>query len=137
MVELIVGAKGSGKTKRLVDDLNSKAQDEHNNVICIQKGDRLNSWVQYNIRMVDISDYPVESYGELLAFIAGLNAKDYDISHIYIDSITKIVEDDQEALFKFLVALEGMSEKQNFDAEIMYSCPLEEINDSVRKFVKA
>ena len=89
MVKLIVGGKGSGKSRRLVDDLNKQAENTENNIICILRGDRLDKYVKFRVRMIDINQYPINNYDELLAFIAGLNARDYDITHIYIDSIAK------------------------------------------------
>ena len=80
MVKLIVGEKGTGKTKRLVNDLNEMAQISENNVICIQNGDRLNNYIDTSIRLVNIEEYPVSNYSELIAFIAGINAKDYDLT---------------------------------------------------------
>lgn len=140
MVKLIVGEKGTGKTKRLVDDLNEMAQENENNVICIQKGDRLNSYVDYNIRMIDIEEYPVETFSELLAFIAGINAKDYDVSHVYVDSITKVVKDahsanSHEEFAQFLAALEGFAEMHHFEVTIMYSFPLEEIGEDLQHYL--
>ncbi|NLF20860.1 MAG: hypothetical protein GX588_05570 [Clostridiaceae bacterium] len=135
MVKLIVGGKGSGKSRRLVNDLNTQAENPENNIICILRGDRLDQYVKYRVRMIDIDQYPVSNFDELLSFIAGLNARDYDITHIYIDSITKVVRtDDQEALARFLAALEGMSEDKHFDAEITYSCEPGDLSESVRKF---
>lgn len=136
MVKLIVGAKGSGKTKRLVDDLNLQAENPHNNIICIERGERLNEWVNHKVRLIDILEYPVNTYDELLAFIAGLDAKDFDITHIYIDSITKVVNSTDEAeLARFLPALEGFSTEKNIEIEIMYSAELDEISEDVKAFV--
>lgn len=136
MVKLIVGHKGSGKTRRLVEDLNKQAENPDNNIICIARGDRLNEFVKYHIRMIDIEEYPVSSYDELLAFIAGMDAKDFDITHIYIDSIAKVVNvDDEEGLARFLAALEGFSEEKNFEVEIMYSCDADTLPESIKKYV--
>ena len=127
MVKLIVGGKGSGKSRRLVDDLNKQAENTENNIICILRGDRLDKYVKFRVRMIDINQYPINNYDELLAFIAGLNARDYDITHIYIDSIAKVARsEDQAELTRFLAALEGMSEEHHFEAEIIYSCECED-----------
>lgn len=136
MVKLIVGGKGSGKTKRLVDDLNHQAENPDNNIICIARGDRLHEYVRHRVRVIDISEYPVNSYDELLAFIAGLDAKDFDITHIYIDSITKVANsNDEDALIKFLPALEGFSQEKNFEVEIMYSAELEHLPESIKQYI--
>lgn len=95
MIEAIVGLKGSGKTARIVQEITEAAQHQDNNIVCIEFGKRFDHSLPYTVRLVDIQEYPVQGYGELLAFIAGINAKDYDITHIYIDSIYKVasVED--------------------------------------------
>ncbi len=137
MVKLIVGEKGTGKTKRLVNDLNEMAQISENNVICIQNGDRLNNYIDTSIRLVNIEEYPVSNYSELIAFIAGINAKDYDLTHVYIDSIGKVVNgvDDQNELAKFLAALEGLGEQHHFDVEIMYSHAADDLTEELQKYV--
>ena len=93
MIKVIVGGKGTGKTARLVDDLNTQATSDAANVVCIEYGQRLDRMVKYKIRLIDITEYPVTGYDELLSFIAGISAKDYDLTHIYIDSISKISGD--------------------------------------------
>jgi archaellum biogenesis ATPase FlaH len=136
MVKLIVGGKGSGKTKRLVDDLNLQAQNPEANIILLVRGDRLHEYVRHPIRVIDMSEYPVNNYDELLAFIAGLDAKDFDISHVYIDSISKVANvDDEEALAKFLPALEGFSKEKNFEVEIMYSVEPENLDERIKAYV--
>ena len=87
MINLIIGKKGSGKTSKMVDDLNARAVDQAQNVICIEYGRRLDRNVKYQIRLIDISEYPVTGFDNLLSFISGICAKDYDITHLYIDSI--------------------------------------------------
>ena len=91
MVKLIVGGTGTGKSKHLVADLNEEAKTDEGSIICIIPGDRLNPYIKYHVRMIDTTEYPINTYDEFLAFIAGINARDFDVSLIYIDSIGKIV----------------------------------------------
>ena len=108
MINLIIGKKGSGKTSRMVDDLNEHAVDNAQNVVCIERGRRLDRYVKYQIRLIDVSEYPISGFDNLLSFIAGISAKDYDITHLYIDSIFKVAQDDSyENLEKFF---ENLSE---------------------------
>lgn len=136
MVKLIVGSKGSGKTKRMVDELNQLAADGKN-VVCIEPERRLDHSIKYTIRLIDISEYPVHSYSELLGFIAGLCAKDYDLDAIYVDSIYKLAEsDDQEALGQFLEALDaflGQLDKAP-TCHVMVSADVSELGDRVLKY---
>lgn len=136
MVKLIVGGKGSGKSRKLVEDLNKQAENPENNIICILRGDRLDKYVKFRVRMIDINEYPVNNFDELLAFIAGLNARDYDITHIYIDSIAKVARsEDQEELTRFLAALQGMSVEHHFESEIIYSCECENLPENMKEYL--
>lgn len=102
MIEAIVGHKGSGKTARIVQEITEAAQHPDNNIVCIEYGKRFDRNLPYMVRLIDIQEYPVHGYGELLSFIAGINAKDYDITHIYIDSIYKVAGvDDPASLAEF------------------------------------
>lgn len=135
MIKVIVGSKGSGKTARLVDDLNMQAYSDAANVVCIERGRRLDRLVKYQIRLVDISEYPISGFRELLAFIAGISAKDYDLTHIYIDSIFKVANDSSMInLERFLSDMEGFTEKNNFNVSIILSADPDALPDSVRRF---
>lgn len=135
MVKVIVGRKGSGKTARLVDDLNAQAHTESTNVVCIEAGRRLDRMVKYKIRLVDITEYPVAGYRELLSFIAGISAKDYDLTHIYIDSIFKVAGDENyDHLISFLKDLEEFARKDNFHVMIILSAEPEALPAEIAQY---
>ena len=91
MVRVIMGKKGSGKTKQMIEMINNAVQTEHGNVICIEKGNKLTFDIHYQIRLVESSQYDIANYTALKGFVSGLYAGNYDITHIFIDSLTKIV----------------------------------------------
>ena len=91
MIRVIMGKKGTGKTKQMIDMINEAVQSEHGNVVCIEKGSKLTFDIHYQIRLVDSSEYDVANFTALKGFISGLHAGNYDITHIFIDSLTKIV----------------------------------------------
>lgn len=135
MINVIVGSKGSGKTARLVDDLNMHAISDAANVVCIESGRRLDRMVTYKIRLVDITEYPVRGYRELLSFIAGISAKDYDLTHVYIDSICKITGDgDMTNLEAFLHDLDSFAEKNTFSVMIILSAEVDSLPEGVRQY---
>ena len=94
MIRVIMGKKGTGKTKQMIDMINEAVQSEHGNVVCIEKGSKLTFDIHYQIRLVDSSEYDVANFTALKGFISGLHAGNYDITHIFIDSLTKIVPTD-------------------------------------------
>ena len=135
MVKVIVGRKGSGKTARLVDDLNVQANSDTANVVCIEAGRRLDRLVKYKIRLVDITEYPVSGYRELLSFIAGISAKDYDLTHVYIDSIFKVAGDaDYGHLASFLKDLEEFTRKDHFHVMIILSAEPEDLPEEINRY---
>ena len=94
MVRLIMGVKGSGKTKQLIELINAAAKDEAGNVVCIEPKRDMSYNIHYNIRLIDAQEYDLHSYEMFRGFISGLYAGNYDITHVFIDSLTKIVPSD-------------------------------------------
>ena len=91
MIRVIMGKKGTGKTKQMIDMINQAVQSEHGNVVCIEKGDKLRFDINYQIRLVDSSQYDVADYAAMRGFISGLYAGNYDISHVFVDNLSKVV----------------------------------------------
>lgn len=135
MVKLIVGLKGSGKTKRLVDELNQLTA-LGKNVVCIEPGQRLDKNVKYTVRLVNIEDYPVTGYQELLGFIAGISAKDFDLDELYIDSIYKVARSEcLESLAGFLDKLDSFVKDKKFNATVMLSAEPETLPAEIKKYI--
>ena len=125
MVRLIMGVKGSGKTKRLIELINNSAKDEPGNVVCIEANRNLTYDIHYHIRLIDAQEYKLNSYDLLRGFISGLYAGNYDISHVFIDNLFKIVGgeigSDTE---NFLNWLDRFGEQNNIKFTVSISCLL-------------
>lgn len=94
MVRLIMGVKGSGKTKQLIEMINNAAKDEPGNVVCIEQNPTLTYDIHYNIRLIHAKEYNLNSYEVYRGFISGLYSGNYDISHVFIDNLVKTVGGD-------------------------------------------
>lgn len=92
MVRVIMGEKGTGKTKKLIEMINDAASQESGNVVCIEAKKVMTFDIHYHVRLIVASDYEIASYDEMRGFISGLYAGNYDISHIFIDNLFKIVK---------------------------------------------
>ena len=122
MIRVIMGKKGTGKTKQMIDMINEAVQSEHGNVVCIEKGSKLTFDIHYQIRLVDSSEYDVANFTALKGFISGLHAGNYDITHIFIDSLTKIVPTDgYNDVEDFLNWLNNFGEKNGIKFTITIS----------------
>ena len=135
MVRLIMGVKGSGKTKQLIDLINNAAKDEPGNVVCIEANSAMTYDIHYRIRLIDAQEYKLNSYESVRGFVSGLYAGNYDITHIFIDSLTKIVgsECDHETE-KFLDWLNNFGEKHNIKFTITISDDAELASEGVKKY---
>ncbi len=135
MIRVIMGKKGSGKTKQMIDMINNAVQTEHGNVVCIEKGNKLTFDINYQIRLVESSQYDIGSYAALKGFVSGLYAGNYDITHIFIDSLTKIVggECDNETE-KFLDWLNNFGEKHNIKFTITISDDASLASEGIQKY---
>ena len=135
MIRVIMGKKGSGKTKQMIEMINSAVQTEHGNVICIEKGNKLTFDIHYQIRLVESSQYDIANYTALKGFISGLYAGNYDITHIFIDSLTKIVggQCDNETE-KFLDWLNNFGEQHNIKFTITISDDESLAPEGVKKY---
>lgn len=135
MIKIVIGPKGSGKTSRMVDQLNNMATDQHLNVACIERGRRLDHALKPQIRLIDVSEYPVASFRELLSFIAGIAAKDYDMNELFIDSIFKVAQSDSiEELTVFASELDKFSTAHEFNATLLLSADINDLPSDLAKF---
>lgn len=135
MIKVIVGNKGAGKTARLVDDMNLQAGDATKDVVCIVRGKRLETQIKPKIRLIDISEYPTKGYREFLSFLAGICAKDYDLTDIYIDSIRKVTNaDDNQEFSEFLSLLEPFADSNKVNVTIILSEDPCNVPDGVKKY---
>ena len=135
MIRVIMGKKGSGKTKQMIEMINNAVQTEHGNVLCIEKGNKLTFDIHYQIRLVESSQYDIANYTALKGFVSGLYAGNYDITHIFIDSLTKIVggQCDNETE-KFLDWLNNFGEQHNIKFTITISDDESLAPEGVKKY---
>ncbi len=135
MIKIISGEKGTGKTARLVDDINQVASTD-SNVVCIEKGNRLDQLLKYSVRLINITEYPVKGYDQLLAFIGGICSKDYDLTHIYVDAIKKVSSSDSmDELGDFLAKLDAFLANSPITVTINLTANVDTLPDSIKKYI--
>jgi len=135
MIKIISGEKGTGKTARLVDNINQVASTD-SNVVCIEKGNRLDQLLKYSVRLINIQEYPVTGYDQLLAFIGGICSKDYDLTHIYVDAIKKVSgSDDMDELGQFLAKLEAFLADGPITVTINLTANVDTLPEAVKKYI--
>ena len=103
MIHVIMGLKGSGKTKKLIDAINAAVADAHGDVVCIEYGKKLTYDVTYKVRLVDSREYGISTPDMLKGFLSGLHAGNFDITQVYIDNLYKTIGNDRAAGEAFIL----------------------------------
>ena len=130
-----MGLKGSGKTKLLIDLVNKAVDDEHGDVVCIEKGSKLTYDIPHKVRLVDASQYEFSGYDFLKGFISGLHSANYDITHIFIDSVLRIIGMDVDSKAEdFFDWCENFSVQENVKFTITVSADIALATDRIKKY---
>ena len=134
MIKLIVGSKGSGKTKAMIDMINESAKTTTGNIVCIEKSMKLTYDVSHAVRLIDVDEYKIAGYDMLYGFVAGVLAGNYDIVEVYIDGILKIGNHDMEGLGKILDQLDAVA-GESIKMVVTVSADEDKLTDAVKKYL--
>ncbi|MBQ3497019.1 MAG: hypothetical protein IJA73_02715 [Oscillospiraceae bacterium] len=136
MVRLIMGEKGAGKTKKLIELIKSAAESESGNVVCIEARSTMTFDLSHKVRLLNAAEYELASYETLRGFVSGLYAGNYDISHIFIDNLLKIVggecNHDAES---FLRWLERFSNQHGVKFSVSVSADPSDATDGMQRYL--
>ena len=135
MLKLILGLKGSGKTKALIEMVNDASHASHGSVVCIEKGQKLIYDVKYKARLVEADAYEIDDAHALFGFIAGIAASDHDLSDVFVDSALKICGNDVAAFTEFVEAVNALATKFGFNCVMTSSIALEDVPESLNKYL--
>ena len=135
MIKLIVGVKGTGKTKQLIELVSQALNTTNGDVVCIEKGDKLRFDVNYRCRLVDTEAFGVADAASLYGFVAGILASNHDVTDVFIDSALKICQEDTAAFDEFLKKADGIAEKNDAKLVITASIPAENVTETMKQYI--
>ena len=135
MIKLVIGVKGTGKTKTLIDQANAALTTSKGNVVCLEKGSKLRYDINYQVRLINTDDYLISDAQSLEGFVAGILASDNDVTDLLIDSALKICNNDIYAFDQFLAKLDKLTAGANINILITASMPAEDATDMIKKFL--
>ena len=134
-LKLIMGVKGSGKTKLFVDMVKDALMDEKGNIVCVERGGRMVYDLPHAVRLIESSEYGFDGYDFLKGFISGLRSGNYDITHIFIDSVLKIIgkelDDDAADFFDWC---DAFGETHGVRFTLMVSADASQASDRCKKY---
>ena len=135
MVKLIVGLKGTGKTKTLIDLVGKATAESKGAVICIEKGSKLTYDITHKARLIDTESFLVADAQALYGFIAGITASNHDITDIFVDSALKICGNDMASFVTFVKEVDKLSAIAGYNCVMTVSATVEECMENLREYM--
>lgn len=135
MIKIIYGAKGSGKTKNIIDTANAAVADAKGHLIFITDTKRYMYDLKRDIRFIDVSDYAVAGEEALCGFIKGVIAGNYDNEYVFVDGVARITGKDLKDMAAFFYMLDKVSEMRSLQICVTCSCAKEDLPDFVAKYL--
>ena len=135
MIHVIMGLKGSGKTKKLLDSVHEAVSSASGDVVCIEYGKKLTYDVTYKVRLVDSKEYGISSPEMLKGFLSGLHAGNFDITNVFIDNLYKTIGNDKAAGEDFVVWCAKFAADNNMEITITISEDPAEASDVMKQYI--
>ena len=135
MIHVILGLKGSGKTKKLIDSINAAVAQASGDVVCIEYGKKLTYDVTYKVRLVDSQEYGIQSAEMLKGFLSGMHAGNFDITHVFIDNLYKIIGHDLSAAEDFIAWAAKFAADNNMEITVTLSEDPANISEGIKQYL--
>ncbi len=135
MIRVIMGLKGSGKTKKLIDTIHETLEHASGDVVCIEYGKKLTYDVNYKVRLVDSKEYAISNVDMLKGFLSGLHAGNFDITHVFIDNLYKTIGNDLAAAEDFVAWCATFAEANNMNITMTISEDVANVSETVKKYL--
>lgn len=135
MIQLIYGLKGSGKTKKLLNMVNTEAKEASGTIVFIDDDSRYAREISNDVRFVDISEYYIDSADKLYGFLCGMYAQNYDIQTFYIDAFLKIVKQEPAEAEEFFKKMIKFFDKNEIDAVVCISADVDAAPEYLKKYI--
>ena len=132
MVQLIVGKKGKGKTKQLLDKVNAEVKTANGNIVYIDKSTKHMFELNNKVRLISATDYPLKNSDEFIGFICGIVSQDHDLASVYLDSFLKVAKLEGEDITDCVEQLEGIGKQYNITFVLSVSMDKEELPEGMQ-----
>jgi hypothetical protein len=135
MVKLLMGLKGSGKTKQLIKLVNTAVDNEHGDIVFIDRSSKLTYDIPHKVRLIDASQYEFGGYDFIKGFLSGLYSANYDITHIFIDGVLQLIgrdiDSDAEDFFRWC---ESFGKKEHIKFTMSVSADISKATEKIREY---
>ncbi len=135
MIHVIMGLKGSGKTKKLIDSIHEAVASASGDVVCIEYGKKLTYDINYRVRLVDSQEYGISTPDMLKGFLSGLHAGNFDITNVYIDNLYKTIGSDRAAGEDFILWCAEFAKANNMNITVTVSDDAALASDAIKAYL--
>ena len=135
MIHVIMGLKGSGKTKKMIDSIHEALATATGDVVCIEYGKKLTYDVNYKVRLVDSKEYAIVGSNMLKGFLSGLHAGNFDITHVFIDNLYKTIGNDKAEGEAFIKWCAQFAAANDMNITITVSDDPEAASDDIKQYL--
>ena len=135
MIQVIMGLKGSGKTKKLIDSIHEAVASASGDVVCIEYGKKLTYDINYRVRLVDSQEYGISNPDMLKGFLSGLHAGNFDITNVYIDNLYKTIGSDRAAGEDFILWCAEFAKANNMNITVTVSDDAALASDAIKAYL--
>jgi hypothetical protein len=132
MVQLIVGVKGEGKTKKMLDHVHQNLKTVDGNIVYLDKSAQNMHELDKKVRLINVSEYPIQNADQFVGFICGICSQDYDLEVMYLDSFLKIAKLDEQDFAPVLSQLNMISEQFKVNMVLSVSVNKEDLPEFAR-----
>lgn len=135
MIQIIAGEKGKGKTKIIIEKVNTAVKESKGSIVYLDKSNKHMYELSNKIRLINVKDYFINNYSEFLGFICGLISQDHDLEAIYVDSFLKVANSDASNMEQIIIKLEQISNE--FHVNFVLSISLNEVDipEAEKKYI--
>ncbi len=135
MIQVIMGLKGSGKTKKLIASINEAVSSAQGDVVCIEYGKQLTYDINYRVRLVNAKEYEINNLDKLKGLLCGLHAGNFDITNVYIDNLYKTIGADRATGEAFILWCAEFAQANNMNITITVSDDAAEASDAIKAYL--
>ncbi len=135
MISLLIGSKGTGKTKKIIGLANEEVKSAKGNIIFVDDDKRHMYDLKHDLRFISMDEYPIYNVDEFFGFLCGIISNDYDINKIYIDGLLKVMKTDCNELPSLVSKLEKISTKYEIDFFMTISCIKNQLHEDLHKYL--
>ena len=135
MIQLIVGNKGKGKTKQLLDKVNADVLTANGNIVYIDKSTKHMFELNNKVRLIDVSEFPIDNYDQFIGFVLGIVSQDHDLEQVYFDGFLELAKVSENEVENVLSKFERIADKYNINLVMSISMDEKDIPESLKSSI--